>query len=137
MNLRIGQGYDIHKLSPKRDLIIGGVKIPFEKGLEGHSDADVLIHAIIDALFGAVSMGDIGRHFPDTDSRYKGADSLELLRQAYQKVRQAGFQIVNIDSTIIAQAPKMAPYIDPMCEKIAFTLQVDVDKVNIKAKYIT
>ena len=134
MNLRIGQGYDLHKLSADRKLIIGGVEIPFNKGLVGHSDADVLLHAIIDAILGAAAQGDIGRHFPDTEPAFKGADSIQLLGRAHEVVRQAGFRIVNIDSTIIAQEPKMAPYIDSMREKIATVLEIDIDRISIKAK---
>ena len=126
-------GYDVHKLAEGRDLIIGGVKIPYEKGLLGHSDADVLLHAITDALFGAAAMGDIGKHFPDTDPAYKGADSLLLLQKAGEMLREEGFLIENIDATIIAQAPKMRPYIDTMRENIARVLELDVRQVNVKA----
>ena len=131
--MRIGMGYDVHKLVEGRDLIIGGVKIPYEKGLLGHSDADVLLHAITDALFGAAAMGDIGKHFPDTDPAYKGADSLVLLQKAGEMLREEGFLIENIDATIIAQAPKMRPYIDTMRENIARVLELDVRQVNVKA----
>ena len=131
--MRIGMGYDVHKLVEGRDLIIGGVKIPYEKGLLGHSDADVLLHAITDALFGAAAMGDIGKHFPDTDPTYKGADSLLLLQKAGEMLAEEGFLIENIDATIIAQAPKMRPYIDTMRENIARVLELDVRQVNVKA----
>ncbi len=132
--LRIGQGYDLHRLVLERDLIIGGVKIPHDKGLLGHSDADVLCHAIIDALFGAVAAGDIGRHFPDTDPAFKGADSIKLLREAGKILTEKGFKIVNIDSTIIIQKPKMAPHTDKMRENIAQTLNIRTDEVSVKAK---
>ena len=131
--MRVGMGYDVHKLAEGRDLIIGGVKIPYEKGLLGHSDADVLLHAITDALFGAAAMGDIGKHFPDTDPAYKGADSLLLLQKAGEMLREEGFLIENVDATIIAQAPKMRPYIDTMRENIARVLELDVRQVNVKA----
>ncbi|MBR1703486.1 MAG: 2-C-methyl-D-erythritol 2,4-cyclodiphosphate synthase [Lachnospiraceae bacterium] len=131
--MRVGMGYDVHKLVEGRDLIIGGVKIPYEKGLLGHSDADVLLHAITDALFGAAAMGDIGKHFPDTDPAYKGADSLQLLQKAGEMLAEEGFLIENIDATIIAQAPKMRPYIDTMRENIARVLALDVRQVNVKA----
>ena len=132
--MRVGQGFDVHALVTGRRLIIGGVDIPYEKGLDGHSDADVLLHAITDALFGAAGLGDIGRHFPDTDARYKGADSRELLRECGRKLAAAGFAIVNIDSTIIAQAPKMAPHIPGMQANIAADLGLEVAAVNVKAK---
>ncbi len=132
--MRVGQGFDVHALVAGRRLIIGGVVIPYEKGLDGHSDADVLLHAITDALFGAAGLGDIGRHFPDTDARYKGADSRELLRECGRKLAAAGFAIVNIDSTIIAQAPKMAPHIPGMQANIAADLGLEVAAVNVKAK---
>lgn len=131
---RIGQGYDCHKLVEDRLLIIGGVTIPHARGLLGHSDADVLLHAITDALFGAAGLGDIGRHFPDTDPRYKGADSRFLLRECAEKLSEAGFTIGNIDATIIAQAPKMAPHIPGMVNNIAEDLQILPEQVNIKAK---
>ena len=133
-SMRVGQGFDVHALVTGRRLIIGGVDIPYEKGLDGHSDADVLLHAITDALFGAAGLGDIGRHFPDTDARYKGADSRELLRECGRKLASAGFAIVNIDSTIIAQAPKMAPHIPGMQANIAADLGLEVAAVNVKAK---
>ena len=131
--MRVGMGYDVHRLVEGRDLIIGGVKIPYEKGLLGHSDADVLLHAITDALFGAAAMGDIGKHFPDTDPAYKGADSLLLLQKAGEMLAAEGFLIENIDATIIAQAPKMRPYIDTMRENIARVLELDIRQVNVKA----
>ncbi len=132
--VRIGTGFDTHKLTEGRPLIIGGVNIPYEKGLAGHSDADVLIHAVIDALFGAAALGDIGKHFPDTDEKYKGADSMLLLEEAVREVRDAGYEIGNIDVTLIAQAPKMAPHIDSMRENLARVMRVSVDAVSIKAK---
>ena len=132
--MKIGEGFDAHALVEGRPLIIGGVDIPFEKGLAGHSDADVLLHAICDALLGAAAMGDIGQHFPDTDERYAGADSRTLLREVGTKVSQAGYTIGNIDSTIIAQQPKMAPPIPKMAENIASDLGVIVTKVSVKAK---
>ncbi len=131
--MRIGMGYDVHKLVEGRDLIIGGVKIPYEKGLLGHSDADVLLHAISDSLLGAAALGDIGKHFPDTDEAYKGADSLVLLQKVGELLEQEGFLIENIDATIIAQAPKMRPYIDKMRENIAKALNIEVNQVNVKA----
>lgn len=131
---RVGIGYDIHKLVEGRELIIGGVKIPYEKGLLGHSDADVLVHAIIDALLGAASLDDIGTIFPDTDPKYKDADSIMLLRQVSEKVRQAGYWINNIDSNIIAQAPKMRPYIQEMKELLAPVLGLESTDISIKAK---
>jgi 2-C-methyl-D-erythritol 2,4-cyclodiphosphate synthase len=132
--IRIGQGGDIHALVGGRKLIIGGVEIPHETGLLGHSDADVLVHAIIDALLGAAGLGDIGRHFPDSDERYRGADSRVLLRATREMLVQAGWRIVNVDATINAQRPKMAPYIPQMCVHIAADLQVSEDCVNVKAK---
>ncbi|MBI2768630.1 MAG: 2-C-methyl-D-erythritol 2,4-cyclodiphosphate synthase [Burkholderiales bacterium] len=134
MTFRIGEGWDIHALVPGRKLIIGGVEIAFDRGLLGHSDADVLLHAITDALLGAAGLGDIGRHFPDTDERFKGADSIALLAQAARRVREAGHQIGNVDSTVIAQAPKLAPYIEAMRERIAQALGVLPEQVNVKAK---
>ena len=131
---RIGQGFDIHALVPDRPLILGGVTIPHERGLQGHSDADALLHAITDALFGAAGLGDIGRHFPDTAAEYKGADSRVLLRACVEKVRAAGFAIGNIDSTIIAQAPKMAAHIPAMIENIAADCGLANNQVNVKAK---
>jgi 2-C-methyl-D-erythritol 2,4-cyclodiphosphate synthase len=132
--MRIGQGFDVHALAEGRKLIIGGVDIPHERGLAGHSDADVLLHAITDALLGAAGLGDIGRHFPDSDPRYRGADSRVLLRTAMQRVREAGFDVANIDATIIAQAPKMAPHIVAMTGNIAADLGLPVARVNVKAK---
>ena len=134
LNIRIGQGFDVHALVEKRPLIIGGVTIPFEKGLLGHSDADVLLHAVTDALFGALALGDIGTHFPDTDANFKGADSRVLLRAAFTKVSELGYALGNLDATIIAQAPKMAPHIMAMRENIAADLQADLSQVNVKAK---
>ncbi len=131
--MRIGMGYDVHRLVQGRDLIIGGVKIPFEKGLLGHSDADVLLHAIMDALLGAASLGDIGKHFPDTDEAYRGISSLKLLERVGGLLEEGCFFIENIDATIIAQKPKMRPYIDRMRKNIADTLGIDISQVNIKA----
>ncbi|HYC41458.1 MAG TPA: 2-C-methyl-D-erythritol 2,4-cyclodiphosphate synthase [Noviherbaspirillum sp.] len=131
---RIGQGYDCHALVPGRALIVGGVKIPHSAGLLGHSDADVLLHAITDAILGAAGLGDIGRHFPDTDAQFKGADSRVLLREAGKRVGAAGYLVGNIDATIIAQAPKMAPHIASMVANIASDLDIDPGQVNIKAK---
>ncbi len=132
--MRIGEGFDVHALVEGRPLIIGGVTIPFEKGLAGHSDADVLLHAIGDALLGAAGLGDIGRHFPDSDPKYAGADSRALLREVGTMLAQSGFSVGNIDSTIIAQQPKMAPFISEMVANIAGDLQVDPDNVSVKAK---
>ena len=131
--MRIGHGYDVHRLAEGRTLIIGGVKIPYEKGLLGHSDADVLVHAIMDALLGALALGDIGMHFPDSDPAYKNADSLALLRQVFLLVQKEGMHIVNIDSTILAQAPKLAPYIASMRKNLAMTLELAENCINIKA----
>ena len=131
--MRVGMGYDVHRLVPERDLIIGGVKIPYEKGLLGHSDADVLLHAIMDALSGAAALGDIGKHFPDNDPAYKGADSLMLLGRVGEILSEEGYVIENIDSTIIAQKPKMAPHIEQMRRNIADTLGLDISRVNVKA----
>ena len=133
-NFRIGEGWDTHALVPGRKLVIGGVDIPFERGLLGHSDADVLLHAITDALLGAAGLGDIGRHFPDTDERFKGADSALLLTEAARRVREQGFRIANVDSTVIAQAPRLAPHIDAMSERIAQALDLPPGQVNVKAK---
>jgi len=132
--MRVGQGSDVHALVAGRALIIGGVTIPYEKGLAGHSDADVLLHALTDAILGAAALGDIGRHFPDTDERYRGADSRVLLREAAARVRAAGFAIANVDATIIAQAPKMAPHIPAMVQNIAADLGLAPGQVNVKAK---
>ena len=134
MNFRIGEGWDVHALVEGRKLILGGIEVPFHLGLLGHSDADVLLHAITDALLGAAALGDIGTHFPDTDARFKGADSLVLLTEAARRVREKGFEIGNVDSTVIAQAPKLMPHIAAMRARIAMTLTVDVDQVNVKAK---
>ena len=131
--MRIGHGYDVHKLVEGRDLILGGVKIPYEKGLLGHSDADVLLHAVSDSLLGAAALGDIGVHFPDTDPAYKGADSLRLLEIVGQKVAEAGYKVSNIDVTMIAQRPKLKDHIPTMRENIARVLQLDVGQVNVKA----
>ena len=131
--MRIGHGYDVHKLVPCRDLILGGVKIEYELGLLGHSDADVLLHAVSDALLGAAALGDIGKHFPDTDPQYKGADSLELLRQVAKKVAARGYRVSNVDVTMIAQAPKLRPHIPQMERNIADALCIDLDRVNVKA----
>ncbi|HSW19619.1 MAG TPA: 2-C-methyl-D-erythritol 2,4-cyclodiphosphate synthase [Ramlibacter sp.] len=134
MNIRIGEGWDVHALVTGRPLIIGGVHIPHDKGLLGHSDADVLLHAITDALLGAAGLGDIGRHFPDTDDRFKGADSAVLLAEAALRVRQAGWQVSNLDSTVIAQAPKLAPHIEAIRQRIAQVLDLLPTQVNVKAK---
>lgn len=131
--MRIGSGYDVHKLVENRDLILGGVKIPYEKGLLGHSDADVLLHAIADALLGAAALGDIGKHFPDTDPQYKGADSRMLLSHVLDLISAEGYCIINLDATVIAQKPKLAPYIQEMREHIAETLGLLVSQVNVKA----
>lgn len=131
--MRVGMGYDVHRLVEDRKLIIGGVEIPYEKGLLGHSDADVLLHAISDALLGAAALGDIGKHFPDTEEKWKGADSLKLLERVGQMLEEKLFFIENIDATIIAQAPKMRPYIDIMRENIARVLHLNLDQVNVKA----
>jgi 2-C-methyl-D-erythritol 4-phosphate cytidylyltransferase/2-C-methyl-D-erythritol 2,4-cyclodiphosphate synthase len=134
MTLRIGEGWDVHALVAGRPLILGGVRVPHDKGLDGHSDADALAHAITDALLGAAALGDIGRHFPDTDAQFKGADSMVLLAEAAKRVRAAGFEIGNIDSTIVAQAPKMAPHMGAMRERLASVLGLATDQVNVKAK---
>ena len=131
--MRVGMGYDVHRLSVGKKLIIGGVEIPYEKGLLGHSDADVLLHAIMDALLGSAALGDIGKHFPDTDPAYEGISSLRLLEHVGKLLDENGYVIENIDATIIAQKPKMRPYIDQMRENIAEVLQVDVNQVNVKA----
>ncbi len=130
---RFGMGYDVHQLTEGRRLIIGGVEIPFEKGLLGHSDADVLLHAVSDALLGAAALGDIGKHFPDTDERYKGADSLKLLQEVGRLLAEKGYAVGNVDATIVAQRPKMAPHIPAMRENIARVLNVTVDQINVKA----
>ena len=131
--MRIGMGYDVHKLVEDRKLIIGGVEIPFEKGLLGHSDADVLLHAIMDSLLGACALGDIGKHFPDTDPKYKGISSIKLLEETGMLILQKGYSINNIDATIIAQKPKMSPHIELMRKNIAAALNSDIDQINIKA----
>lgn len=131
--LRIGQGYDVHRLVEGRKLILGGVEIPYERGLLGHSDADVLLHAIMDAMLGAAGMGDIGRHFPDSDPAYAGADSMILLKETTRKVNQAGWLVGNIDATVIAQRPKLAGYIPLMQERIANTIGVVQEQINVKA----
>ena len=132
--MRIGEGFDLHALVPNRPLVIGGVNIPHEKGLFGHSDADVLIHALIDALLGACGLGDIGQHFPDTDPKWKGVDSKLLLHKVYKLISGAGYQVVNIDSTIIAERPKLLPFIPEMRDVLSDLVGVKVDQVNIKAK---
>ena len=131
--MRIGHGYDVHRLVEGRDLIIGGVKIPYEKGLLGHSDADVLTHAVMDALLGAAALGDIGKHFPDTDPAYKGADSLKLAQHVAKLLQDHGYRIGNIDATVIAQAPKLAPHIPLMKQNLARALGCDADQINVKA----
>ncbi len=133
MNMRIGHGYDVHRLVEGRELIIGGVNIPHHLGLLGHSDADVLLHAISDSLLGALALGDIGKHFPDTDEQYKGADSLELLACVYELVKREGYEVGNIDATVLAQAPKLAPFIPQMRLNIARALEVELDKISVKA----
>ena len=131
--MRIGHGYDVHRLVEGRELIIGGVKIEYHLGLLGHSDADVLLHAVSDALLGAAGLRDIGYHFPDTDPKYKGADSRMLLREVHEKITAAGYRVSNVDVTMIAQAPKLKPYIEQMMENIASDLRIDVSRVNVKA----
>lgn len=130
---RFGMGYDVHRLVPGRALIIGGVVIPYDKGLLGHSDADVLLHAVTDALLGAAALGDIGRHFPDTDERFKGADSQKLLAQAAEMAREKGYTVGNVDATVVAEAPELAPYLAEMRDNISRILGVDLDQVNVKA----
>jgi 2-C-methyl-D-erythritol 2,4-cyclodiphosphate synthase len=132
--LRVGEGWDVHALVPGRKLMLGGIEIPYDRGLLGHSDADVLLHAITDALLGAAGLGDIGRHFPDTDERFKGAESILLLTEAALRVRQQGFQIANVDSTVVAQAPKLAPHMEAMRNRIAQALDLPATHVNVKAK---
>ncbi len=134
VDIRVGQGYDVHALVPGRKLILGGVHIPHDRGLLGHSDADALLHAITDALFGAAGLGDIGRHFPDTDAQFAGADSRVLLREAARRVREAGYEIGNVDASVIAQQPKLAPHIPGMVANIADDLGVPVGRCNVKAK---
>lgn len=131
--IRIGHGFDVHKFGGQGPVIIGGVSVPYEQGLIAHSDGDVALHALCDALLGAIAAGDIGRHFPDTDDKWKGADSRELLRDVYRRVQSLGYKLGNADITIMAQAPKMAPHIEAMCEVIAQDLQTDVSNVNVKA----
>ena len=132
--MRIGQGFDVHALVPGRKLVVGGVEIPFERGLLGHSDADVLLHAVTDALLGAAGLGDIGRHFPDSDPRFKGADSRKLLCETARLVEQAGYRVVNIDATVIARAPRMAPHVEAMVTNMASDLGIEPGCVNVKAK---
>ncbi|MBR3042725.1 MAG: 2-C-methyl-D-erythritol 2,4-cyclodiphosphate synthase, partial [Eubacterium sp.] len=131
--MRIGMGYDVHKLVEGRPLILGGVRIPYEKGLLGHSDADCLVHAIMDSLLGAAALGDIGRHFPDTDDSFKDADSMVLMEHVRDMLYEAGYSVGNIDATIIAQKPKMAPFVEEMRDRIAETLKIEKDRINIKA----
>ena len=131
--MRIGTGYDVHKLVENRDLIIGGVNVPHEKGLLGHSDADVLTHAVMDSILGALALGDIGKHFPDTDKKYKGADSIKLSEYVNHLIKDKGYKINNVDCTIIAQSPKMAPHIEKMRENFAKALDTDIDNINVKA----
>ena len=132
-NFRIGHGYDVHRLVPERDLILGGITIPYEKGLLGHSDADVLLHAICDALLGALALGDIGKHFPDNDPQYAGIDSRLLLLKTAGLIREKGWQIGNIDATVVAQAPRLSPHIQEMRENIAATLELPIDAISVKA----
>ena len=132
-NLRIGQGYDVHRLVSGRDLILGGVQVPYDRGLDGHSDADVLTHAVMDALLGAAKLGDIGKLVPDTDDRYKGISSLELLRRIGERLRKQGWAVVNIDATLVAQAPKIAPYKEQMARNMAECLGIPEEQVNVKA----
>lgn len=132
-NIRIGHGYDVHKLVENRKLILGGVEIPFELGLSGHSDADVLLHAITDALLGALALGDIGKHFPDTDPKYKNADSRILLKDAYKIVKDLGYELINLDATVVAQEPKLAPYILMIREIISSDLEINLEDVSVKA----
>lgn len=132
--LRVGQGFDVHALASGRRLVIGGVVIPYERGLAAHSDGDVLLHAVTDALLGAAALGDIGRHFPDTDARFRGADSRVLLREVRARVANAGFRVVNVDSTVIAQAPRLSPFVDEMVKNIALDLGIAASAVSVKAK---
>lgn len=134
MDLRVGEGWDTHALVAGRALVLGGVTVPHSHGLLGHSDADALLHAITDALLGAAGLGDIGRHFPDTAVEFKGADSHRLLAEAVRRVREAGWEVINVDSTVLAQAPKLAPHIPAMCERIAQALGIARERVNVKAK---
>lgn len=131
--MRIGHGFDVHKFGGEGPVIIGGIAIPYEQGLIAHSDGDVVLHALCDALLGAIAEGDIGRHFPDTDDEWKGADSRALLRDVYSKVKSKGYELVNADVTIMAQAPKMAPHIESMCQTIAADLETDIGNINVKA----
>ena len=131
--MRIGYGYDVHKLAENRKMIIGGVEIPYEKGLLGHSDADVLLHAIMDSLLGAAALGDIGKHFPDTDEKYRGISSIMLLKEVFSLINAESYSIINLDATIIAQRPRMRPYIDDMRKNIADALCIDINQVNVKA----
>lgn len=133
MMIRVGMGYDVHKLTEGRDLVLGGVTIPWELGLLGHSDADVVVHAIMDAILGAAALRDIGRHFPDTDPQYKGISSILLLKKVGELLKEKGYRIVNLDATIIAQKPKLLPYIDTMIKNVAEALEIGEDQVNIKA----
>ena len=133
MKIRVGHGYDVHRFADGRKLILGGVDIPYEKGLLGHSDADVLVHAIMDSLLGAAALGDIGIHFPDTDPKYSGADSIELLKEVVRLLKEKGFAVSNIDATVIAQKPKLKPYIEKMRERIANAMDTDIENVSIKA----
>ena len=132
-NLRIGQGYDVHRFKEGRKLILGGVDIPSEMGLDGHSDADVLAHAIADALLGAAALGDIGKHFPDTDEKYRGADSLRLLNHVVALIKAHGYTVINVDSTVVAQAPKLAPHIEQMRKNLATAMRITADRVSVKA----
>ncbi|MGN1480607.1 2-C-methyl-D-erythritol 2,4-cyclodiphosphate synthase [Porcipelethomonas sp.] len=131
--MRIGHGYDVHRLEENRKLILGGVEVPYEKGLLGHSDADVLTHAVMDGLLGALALGDIGKHFPDSDPKYKGADSIELLKHVYSLIEEHGYTLGNLDAVILAQAPKLAPYIEKIRENIADACKCDISQVSIKA----
>lgn len=132
--MRIGMGYDVHRLVEGRSLILGGVNIPFDKGLLGHSDADVLTHAVIDSLFGAAALGDIGAHFPDTDEKYKGANSIELLKLCCEELKQNGYKVVNLDTVVVAQAPKLLPHIDNIRKNIASAIGISIGSVSVKAK---
>ncbi|MBQ8434556.1 MAG: 2-C-methyl-D-erythritol 2,4-cyclodiphosphate synthase [Oscillospiraceae bacterium] len=133
MNIRIGHGYDVHRLCENRKLILGGVDIPYEKGLLGHSDADVLVHAVMDSLLGALALGDIGKHFPDTDPQYSGADSIVLLKHVYELIKKNGYVLGNIDATILAQKPKLSPFIDRMRKNVADAVGCDISQISIKA----
>ena len=133
MKIKVGHGYDVHRFADDRKLILGGIEIPYEKGLLGHSDADVLVHAVMDSLLGAAALGDIGTHFPDTDMKYSGADSIELLKEVVRLLKEKGFAISNIDATVIAQKPKLKPYIEEMRGRIASAMDTDIENVSIKA----